>query len=154
MEVFRITKAAHADLSGTGGLYASGRWHSRGRLIVYTADSRAMAILEALAHTDAEDVPDDLVLLTIEVPDDLPRETVGPSDLPTDWREPLHPACIAAGDSWLAAARTALLRVPSVMAHEEHNLLINPAHPDAARIRIHHVRAYVFDARLIDVARR
>lgn len=37
MELCRITKAPRADLSGTGGLYASGRWHNRGRLIVYTA---------------------------------------------------------------------------------------------------------------------
>jgi RES domain-containing protein len=154
MRIFRITRAPHADLSGEGGLYASGRWHGRGRPVVYAADSRALAILEALVHTDPEDVPDDLVLLTIDVPDDFPSEEIDVAALPADWQGPLHPVCMATGDAWLAAARTPLLRVPSVMAHEESSFLINPAHPDARRIQILHRRDLTFDSRLLEVALR
>ncbi|HET9983432.1 MAG TPA: RES family NAD+ phosphorylase [Longimicrobiales bacterium] len=154
MRIFRITKAPHADLTGEGGLHASGRWHRRGRRVVYAADSRALAILEALVHLDPEDVPDDLVLLTIDVPDDLPREDIDVAALPADWQGPLHPACLAAGDAWLAAARTPLLRVPSVMAHEEHTFLLNPAHPDAGRIAIQSRRDFTFDPRLLEATPR
>jgi RES domain-containing protein len=154
MQLFRITKAPRADLSGTGGLYAPGRWHNRGRFIVYSADSRALTILEALVHTDPEELPDNLVLLTIQVPDDLAVEEVEVRTLPADWQQPLHPRCMAIGDAWLAAMRTPLLRVPSVIAHEEHNLLINPAHPDIARIRIQHARDFAFNPRLLDFRQR
>jgi RES domain-containing protein len=38
------------DLSGEGGLGASGRWHTEGRLVVYLADCPAGALLERIVH--------------------------------------------------------------------------------------------------------
>jgi RES domain-containing protein len=46
------------------------------------------------------------------------------------------PAAAAAGGAWLAARRTTLLRVPSAVVPREANYLVNPAHPDATRIRV------------------
>ena len=44
------------DLIGEGGLRASGRWHTEGRLIVYLADCPASALLERIVHmTDMYD---------------------------------------------------------------------------------------------------
>lgn len=149
MDLFRIVSAPFADLNGKGGFYASGRWHRRGRPIVYTSPSRPLAVLERLVHTDAEEVPDDLVLLTIHVPDDLPIDHIHLASLPPNWTEPLHPACMARGDAWLKAARTPLLRVPSVLVPEEYNLLLNPAHPALDRVRIESQRAFTFDVRLL-----
>lgn len=154
MLAFRITRRPHADLEGTGGLYAAGRWHSRGRPIVYAADSRALAILEALVHTDPEDLPDDLVLLTLEAPDDLAREEVAPATLPGDWCEIMSAECRLIGDAWLSRMNAPLLLVPSVVAPEEHNILLNPAHPDAASIRILYRQDFLFDSRLLDPLRR
>ena len=49
MELWRISN--YADLSGAGdGLLAAGRWHTRGRRIVYLADHPASALLEMLVH--------------------------------------------------------------------------------------------------------
>ncbi|AVT78400.1 hypothetical protein RPPS3_43380 [Rhodopseudomonas palustris] len=55
MELWRISN--YADLTGTGGLRASGRWHSRGRRIVYLADHPSSAVLEMLVHMDREFLP-------------------------------------------------------------------------------------------------
>jgi RES domain-containing protein len=154
MDLFRITKAPYADLSGKGGLSYPGRWHSRGRPIVYTAASRALSMLEVLVHTDPEGVPDDLVLLTIDVPDNLAIREITLEALPEDWTEPLHPQTMAIGDRWLRAQDTPVLRVPSVLVPEESNLLINPLHPDAAAIEIRAQRDFAFDERLLDAAQR
>jgi len=48
MELWRISN--YADLSGGGGLQAAGRWHTRGKRIVYLADHPASAVLEMLVH--------------------------------------------------------------------------------------------------------
>jgi RES domain-containing protein len=45
MELWRIS--IYADLSGAGGLMASGRWHSQGKRIVYLADHPSSALLES-----------------------------------------------------------------------------------------------------------
>ncbi len=116
---------------------------ARGRLSPAESDrlARVVRIIEP-------DVPADLVAMRIEVPDDVPGEAVDIDDLPRDWNElPDHPACLARGDAWAAAARTLLLRVPSAMVPEEHSILLNPRHPDAARIAVIAVRP--FDGRLL-----
>ena len=52
------------------------------------------------------------------------------------------------GSAWLKSARTALLTVPSVIIHEEDNVLLNPAHADSARIAATKIRRFVYDARV------
>lgn len=153
MHAFRVTRAARADLDGTGGLHASGRWHTRGRRIVYAAGTRALAILEMLVHTDPEDVPDHLVLLTLDIPDEVSAEEKSETSLPAEWRS-RPTACRAIGDTWLDSLRTAVLHVPSAVAPDERNTLINPAHPDAARITILQTQPFEFDPRLLDPTRR
>lgn len=148
MVLFWITQAPFADLSGKGGLYASARWHTRGRPIVYTASSRALAILERLVHTDPEDIPSNLVLLTVEVPGELSMEQVG--SVPIETHGELLPAwCAAAGDAWLARGETVLLRVPSALVPEEPNFLMNPLHPDSSHLRVSETRSFAFDPRLL-----
>jgi RES domain-containing protein len=54
----------------------------------------------------------------------------------------------AFGDAWLRGKRTAVLQVPSVIVPESSNLLLNPAHPDAAGVLIIQRRRFAFDQRL------
>ena len=73
MQIYRITKRKHANLDGIGGMLVSGRWHEKGHRSVYCSENRALAILENLVRTnDYGNLPDDLVQLTIEIPDDTP----------------------------------------------------------------------------------
>lgn len=55
---------------------------------------------------------------------------------------------IGIGDAWLAAVSSPLLMVPSVIVPEEFNVLINPAHPAAAKINVKPVRQHRYDPRL------
>src|SRR3979411_360346 len=111
MRLRRISN--HASLSGDGGLYASGRWHSRGRRVTYLADPPASALVEVMVHLeiDAEDLPTHYQLLSVEVPDELAVTTVDEDTLPADWREQAA-LTRARGDDWLRGESTALLRVP------------------------------------------
>jgi len=135
MRVWRISN--HATLDGGGGLRASARWHSKGRLIIYCAPNPATALLEMLVHSELEagDLPLQYQLLKIDIPDDIPYETVALDNLPADWRRNSS-MTRRIGDAWLAAGHTALLTVPSAIVPETDNVLINPVHPDSGRIRI------------------
>lgn len=154
METFRITASQFADLSGEGGMYASGRWHTRGHPIVYTGGSRSLAILEKLVHTDTEDLPDDQVLIMVQIPDEVAIDTIPLTAVPSTWTAPLDPSCMALGDAWLQRTQTAVLRVPSAIVPEESNYLINPLHPDAGKITIKDIRPFHFDERLVDPGKR
>ena len=135
----------YAALDGAGGLLASGRWHTRGKPIVYCAENAAAALLETLVHAeiDAEDIPVALRYLEIEVPNSAAVETIHP-----DWRRRID-YTRGAGDEWLQSRRTAILQVPSVIAPETWNFLINPAHAGSVAIRITKVHRYVVDRRLL-----
>ncbi len=87
MRLWRISN--HASLSGEGGLYASGRWHTRGRRVVYLADHPAAALLEIMVHLeiDAEDLPSHYQLLGVDIPDEMPVTALHESELPEDWRQ-------------------------------------------------------------------
>jgi RES domain-containing protein len=109
----------------------------------------SLATLELLAHVDPDLVPEDLRAYEIDVPDDLEREIIGRSQLVPVWREPENPRCKAIGDAWVARGRVPVLFVPSAIVPEETNVLINPAHGDAARITVVSDRPYMFDSRLL-----
>lgn len=150
MRLWRISN--HADLNGLGGLRAGGRWHSRGRPIVYLAESAAGALLEVLVHLEVSspaDLPDTYRLLTIEIDDDITPPAPFPP-LPADW-ETKELVTRAIGDRWLIDAQTALLRVPSAVVPDVENVLFNPSHPDAAKARIVAARTVPFDRRLFHV---
>lgn len=97
---------------------------------------------------DAEDLPSHYQLLGVEVPDSAAIAALGENDLPDGWREQLL-LTRARGDDWLRAGATALLRVPSAIVPEAVNYLLNPAHPDAARIGIASALRAAFDPRLM-----
>jgi RES domain-containing protein len=144
MILWRISR--HRDLSGTGGLRASGRWHYAGRPIVYLAESPASALLEVCVHTSANDVPPDFTLLRIEGPDaKIPMIRI--ENLPAEWTSRLE-VTRDLGSAWLEKGTAALLKVPSAIVPETANFLFNPLHPDAAKFQIAAAFSYPFDPRL------
>lgn len=149
MQVFRLCRAPFAALDGEGARRYGGRWNSVGRAVVYTASTRALAALEYLVHVDVTDVPNDLVLLTLDVPADAATHAVDASALPSDWvTTPESAACRAFGDAWLRAGDALVLTVPSVAVPEETNVLLDPAGPRFAEVRVVAERRFEFDPRL------
>jgi RES domain-containing protein len=149
MIVWRLTRRPYADLSGRGGEVADGRWHTRGRPIVYCAGTAALTVLEARVHLDLplELLPDDYVLMKIDTPDELALRTIGPADLPAGWRS-REDLCRRIGDAWLVEGATALLSVPSTIVQVERNNLLNPRHADAAGISVAEIVPFGWDERL------
>src|SRR5262245_61332014 len=114
MRLWRISN--HADLSGEGGRRVDGRWHERGRPVVYLAEHPALALLEVMVHLeiDADDLPKNYQLLEIEAADSISIEELSKSDLdkhvPSWDRDQRISRTITT--SWFAERRTALLGVP------------------------------------------
>ena len=106
-------------------------------------------MLEKLVHTGRQ-IPKHQVCVTFEFPDDLRLSTVETEHL-IGWRNDDLKISRHAGDAWLEVAKTAILLVPSVVFDVERNGLINPAHPDASRIRVLSIEAIRWDDRLFSV---
>ncbi len=148
MEVYRLAHASYKDLSGAGGIYGSGRWHNKGRPILYTASSRSLAALERFVHESAASMPK-LKMLTIWVPDSLTIARYNEKQLPNDWDLlPDSEASRNFGSSWLLTDKEAGLQVPSAIVRGEYNLIVNPLHPEAQEIRIVDEVDFYYDARL------
>ena len=144
-KLWRVSR--HRDLNGTGGLRAPGRWHERGLPIVYLAESPAGALLEACVHSSANDVPPHYTLLTLEVEARVAASHLNVGTLGKNWIE-RQEVTREIGSAWLRDGRSALFRVPSALVPATFNVLLNPLHPDAARIRIQSAVQYPFDPRI------
>jgi RES domain-containing protein len=98
--VWRITRSVHAahPLSGEGAARAGNRWNSRGVRIGYTSSSRPLAVLEMLVHVTREGIPEDVLLIPIDVPTALIAELERP---PKDWNAlPFGDSGRQTGDQW------------------------------------------------------
>src|SRR5215469_6403906 len=147
MFLWRIS--SHSTLDGRGGLYASGRWHTEGRRIVYLAETPAGALVEVLVHLelDPAHLPRSYRLLKAEAPEE-PLRIIARSELPGNWITD-RIATRTIGDEWLGSQSAALLRVPSVVVPETFNVLLNPEHGEARRIRVLWHEENPWDARLL-----
>jgi RES domain-containing protein len=106
-------------------------------------------MLEYFVHLDKDDPPGDLVLAVAEVPDDLPGEVVKAGNLPTNWREPAAPPELARfGDEFAQRGKHCLLLVPSVLAPNENNCLINSEYPDYKCIVVREVVPLSYEPRM------
>ena len=144
----------HIALNGNGGKKSGARWNLVGSRIVYLADSPMAAIVETLVplDVDPEDTPDFYTLLMVSAPNDLPIQLLDPAS-GSEWKENLE-FTRRIGDAWLESLETVLARVPSVIAPRTWNYLLNPAHPDAAKVQIAEVIKERFDNRLFRFGNR
>ncbi len=136
MIAWRLCRRPHATLDGEGARRFGGRWNSAGRPMVYLADHPALAALEVRVHLDLpfDLLPSDYVLMHVDVPEPTSIEPGATT--------------VIAGNTWLAAASSATVRVPSVLVPHAWNLLLNPRHPDAAQAEILAIDPFRFDPRL------
>lgn len=148
---WRICRARYAAgaYSGRGAADYGGRWNGPGIPVVYTSSSLSLATLEYLVNIDAGELPSDLVVIPAQIPDDVAIARVEARDLPADWRSSPSPVRLKdIGEGWLRKSETAVLYVPSVVIPEESNILLNPAHPQFAKVLIGKPRRFVFDPRI------
>jgi RES domain-containing protein len=148
---WRIVKQRHAAhaFDGEGARRAGGRWNSPGVPMVYTAGSQALAALELLVHLDRSALLAAYVLIPCEVEETLVA-TLDHAELPPHWRSSPPPHQLAViGDRWARAARSVALVVPSAVVPDESIVLLNPAHPAYAGVRVGVARPFEVDHRLL-----
>lgn len=150
MNVYRIIWAEHIKkiLAGSG---AGNRWNLKGTIVVYTAESRALACVEYLVHVPAAIIPKNLKIAAIEIPDDIAPKEVSTSELPKNWRSYNPPPLELAelGTKWARKGETLLFRVPSAVVEHEYNIIINPLHPDIKHVVVKLIENFIYDDRLI-----
>lgn len=149
--LYRIVheRYAEAPFSGEGGLHYRSRWASKGQRVSYAADHLALATLEKIASVQRADLLSEMVFVRAEIA--VTRvEELSNDHLPDGWDAlPAGEAARAVGDAWIREARSAVLRVPSVMLPHSYNYVVNAAHSETDGLRILEAQPLLLDNRVL-----
>ena len=151
MIVFRIVRKKYdADISGTGAALHGGRWNKKGAAVLYTGESREIALLETIVHTPPMLVPD-FDILTMEFPDDSITE-MNSDALPGNWSDYPAPVILSEiAEHWIQESKTIALQVPSCVIHSASLYILNCRHPKYHLVEVLDQQAFHVDARLINM---
>jgi RES domain-containing protein len=149
MIVYRISSRKYADdLTGEGARLHGGRWNHKLTPCLYTAATRALAILEYSVNVNIDDIPRALSITSIEIPD-TPMLILKQAQLPGDWQHAPAPSSTKDfGTALLKQNQYLAIQMPSIVIPEEYNYLINPLHLEMRNVRIVEVKDCVYDLRI------
>lgn len=149
--VWRLASARYGDhaFDGEGARLYGGRWNHPGTAMVYCSSTLSLATLEYFVHLEPDLAPPDLVAVAADLPAGLDVEALEIEALPVNWRSYPAPERLRdLGTGWVRSGRTAVLQVPSSVIPHEMNVLLNPAHPDFAKIHLRAAEPFSFDPRM------
>ncbi len=149
IRVYRITRHKYKDsiLDGIGAAKYGGRWNKPGIPVIYSSESRALAVLETLVNVrNIGYMPKDYIMLTLEINTDVISLPV--QSLSNDWNQfqYTHETQSKFGD-FVTKYPGMILKVPSVVIHQEFNYLINP-HTSKSAIKMVDIVDLKMDSRL------
>ena len=153
MIVYRIAKSADRaeDISGFGSFKFGGRWNSKGTYMLYTSMNSSLAYLESLVHFNEIDVPSNLFISSIQLPDDnkliyqLPEKKY-----PIAWQVQDNLENKLMGDQWILENKFLSFKLRSAINPSEYNFLLNPLFPGYRNIvTVNSIQKLNIDARLI-----
>ena len=122
--------------------------------MVYTSLNVATCVLETFVHFGAElrsKLPDNFMLVEIEVPSDAGILRIGREQVPADAHRQRRDGRTwyqRTGDRWLEGGEALVLIAPSAIVPQERNAMLNPAHPRMSDVRIISLTPFRFDPRL------
>ena len=150
MMLYRLSKQAYCnDLSGYGAEKTGGRWNSKGIPMLYTASSRALAMVEIAVHVPLGIIPFNYYLIIIEIGGEESMLKANISDFPPNWnKSPFIKATQLIGDNFIRSNTHLVLQVPSVIVPGDYNYLINPRHPLFKNVQVKNTEPFEFDLRL------
>lgn len=147
MQVYRITLAKFATFLQASGRPA--RWNGNHVNVIYTSSSQSLSCLENVVHRSSLGLNQNFRLMAINIPESLKITEIKLSDLPTDWKAyEAFPYTQAIGNEWNKNNETAILKVPSAIISQEYNYLLNPNHPEFAKIELIGNEPFIFDTRI------
>lgn len=147
LTAYRIGDSRFPLFDGRGAMLKGARWNSPGHPVIYAALTQACAMLEILAYANTGKVPKHHKLITINIPGTVAVEQVDPQHVP-GWGDRNHMKSRLYGDQWLTEQRSVALIVPSVIASYDHNIVINPLHPDFSKLTVSRPEDIQWDDRL------
>jgi len=149
LRLWRIATGGRAVWSGGGARLFGQRWNPPGLPAIYSGTSFAICLVEILVHANRKSPPSAAQFVEALVPDDVSREAFDPAWRP-GWDDPYDLSVAQAfGRDWIERGRSALLVVPSIVtAGRDDNVVVNPDHPDAARIWVGPETPVALDRRL------
>ena len=107
-------------------------------------------MLELLVHLDYKNVVDDYSFIEAEIPDMAIEILEDVEKLDANWQRVPSPGSLASyGSQWILEKRSLALQVPSGLLQWEHNVVVNPAHPDFKKLKIIRIKSLSIDHRLI-----
>lgn len=137
MKYFRLIEEAHKEtLLGYGT--SGARWNKDGTPLIYASNYSAINLIEFLSIKGPTVTECNWILVELNVLGDIPY--LDSNDLPLDWDGRPYPKSTQDfGTEWAHGQSTPYLMVPSCRIPisrypEEHNLLINPLHPDRSAL--------------------
>jgi RES domain-containing protein len=116
----------------TGSVRFPGRWNTPASPMLYASEHYSTAMLEKLVHGSGS-LPPNQHFIAITIPNGTTYEMFDAARVP-DWYLESAASSKAFGEAWQQERRSLLLIVPSVAARPESNFLLNPEHPDYARV--------------------
>ncbi|NGX83389.1 RES family NAD+ phosphorylase [Aequorivita sp. KMM 9714] len=147
MKVYRITKTKYAeDLSGTGAKLYGGRWNHIDSACIYTAESRALSVLEYAVNINIDFIPRALSLCVFEI-DESQVYSFKQEDLPGNWRETPAPKSTKDYGTQFLKSNKPILKIPSIIIPEEFNYIINPQVANLS-FKLVEIKDFVFDLRI------
>ncbi len=135
---------------GTGSTFTSdNRWNTNACRMIYCSQHYSTALLEILVHCNTGEILENQQWIKITIPVGTTYEVVTPHSLP-GWDDSSKQISQAFGDKWIEEKRSAILIVPSIVAREDNNILINEAHPQFRNITTSLNHPVVWDKRLFN----
>jgi RES domain-containing protein len=117
--------------------------------MLYTSQSLALSTTEVAVHVPLGILPKGYYAITYEVPASINIQEISIKNLPQDWRSIPHShSTQQVGDLFVNSLEALVLKVPSAVIQGDFNFLINPMHPDLAKLKVLDIQKYEFDERL------
>ncbi len=148
MIIYRLATSEFADnLSGEGAKIYGGRWNPVGVAALYLSEFISLSILEILVRADKLTSPDTYTLLSIQIPENSVT-SIELKKLKSEWQNHIE-YTRSIGEDFLKMNQALALKVPSAIAPQEHNFLINPLHKDFKQVKIVYSEQLELDKRLL-----
>lgn len=153
MLVYRIVHRNYCNSLFASGL--EGRWNSKGKKVVYTAESIPLAFLENMIRRQGVGFNNDFKIMIIEIPENTIISDVKISDLEDGWRSfRNYSTCQFIGDQWYDDNKTLILRVPSAVLPEAFNYIVHSEHRDYKRVRLIKTTDLIPDNRIEEILKK
>jgi len=148
MILYRFAPEQYAEnMDGMGASKFGGRWNSKGFPVIYTSLSNSLSLIELLVHNTSINTIKNNQLIILELPDSIDVSEILKEEMNSNWQSDIKYSQTL-GNRFLSSSVALMLKVPSAIIPQEHNILINPRHSQFKEVRIKEIISFGYDLRL------